>query len=177
MKKIILGFVLGVGTIVVFASAFIVAGGMPVATRGNPLPLERLIAKIALNAALRGSDQLVAPFAANEAAYLAGAKVYRAQCAVCHSLPGESPGPIAQGLFPKPPRLFAEHHGVVGVSDDSAGETYWKVKNGIRLTGMPGFEKGLTDDEIWQVSLLLKNADKLPKSVQDFLAAKIPASP
>jgi mono/diheme cytochrome c family protein len=46
------------------------------------------------------------------------------------------------------------------VSDDEAGETYWKVANGIRLTGMPAFSKVLSDTEMWQVSLLLKNADK-----------------
>jgi mono/diheme cytochrome c family protein len=46
------------------------------------------------------------------------------------------------------------------VSDDEAGETYWKIANGIRLTGMPAFGKVLSDTEMWQVSLLLKNADK-----------------
>ena len=49
---------------------------------------------------------------------------------------------------------------MVGVSDDPVGETYWKVKNGIRLTGMPSFEKALTEDQMWQVSLLLSKADK-----------------
>jgi hypothetical protein len=46
------------------------------------------------------------------------------------------------------------------------GETYWKVKNGIRLTGMPGYGASLSDSELWQVSLLLLHADKLPDSVQ-----------
>ncbi len=41
---------------------------------------------------------------------------------------------------------------VVGVSDDEAGETYWKVANGIRLTGMPSYSHVLTDTQMWQVS-------------------------
>jgi mono/diheme cytochrome c family protein len=49
---------------------------------------------------------------------------------------------------------------VIGVSDDPPGETYWKVANGIRLSGMPAFKGVLTENEMWQVSLLLANADK-----------------
>ena len=34
---------------------------------------------------------------------------------------------------------------------------------------MPSFNQKLSDSEIWQVSLLLRNADKLPDSVKDSL--------
>jgi mono/diheme cytochrome c family protein len=56
-----------------------------------------------------------------------------------------------------------------GVTDDPVGETYWKVKNGIRLTGMPGFSDSLSDAALWQVSLLLLQADKLPPSALQVL--------
>jgi thiosulfate dehydrogenase len=59
------------------------------------------------------------------------------------------------------------------VSDDEPGETYWKVSNGIRLTGMPAFNHVLTDTQMWQVTLLLKNADQqLPDPVMGILTAK-----
>ncbi|MFL6450992.1 MAG: c-type cytochrome [Bryobacteraceae bacterium] len=64
-------------------------------------------------------------------------------------------------MYPPPPELFKGH----GVTDDPAGVTYWKVANGIRLTGMPAYTKALSDTEMWQVSLLLANADKLPAKV------------
>lgn len=55
---------------------------------------------------------------------------------------------------------------MVGVSDDPAGETFWKVKNGIRLTGMPSYADLLSEQQMWQVSMLLKTADKpLPSEV------------
>jgi mono/diheme cytochrome c family protein len=55
---------------------------------------------------------------------------------------------------------------VVGVSDDPVGETYWKVRNGIRLSGMPAFNNLLNETQMWQVSVLLANADKpLPANV------------
>lgn len=49
------------------------------------------------------------------------------------------------------------------------GETYWKVANGIRLTGMPAYTNALSETEMWQVSLVLANADKLPQQVRTIL--------
>jgi thiosulfate dehydrogenase len=37
------------------------------------------------------------------------------------------------------------------------------------MTGMPAFDKHLSPTEMWQVSLLLANADKLPASVAALL--------
>jgi mono/diheme cytochrome c family protein len=71
-------------------------------------------------------------------------------------------------MYPSAPPLWQKHPDseVVGVSDDPAGETVWKVANGIRLTGMPAFKDTLSETKIWQVSLLLANADKpLPPQV------------
>jgi mono/diheme cytochrome c family protein len=90
---------------------------------------------------------------------------YRDYCAVCHGLPGTERTAIARGEFPKPPQLFQGH----GVTDDPVGETFWKTKNGIRLSGMPGFDGALTDEQIWRVSQLLATADKMPSSVQQQL--------
>ena len=104
---------------------------------------------------------------ADEANLIAGAKVYKEQCATCHGLPGESRGAIALGMFPAPPQLF---HGV-GVTDDDAWESYWKVEGGIRMTGMPGYKGQLTETQIWQVSVLVKNADKISEAVKKELAA------
>ena len=59
------------------------------------------------------------------------------------------------------------------MSDDPAGETYWKVSNGIRLTGMPSYNKVLSPIQMWQVSLLLANADKgLPDPVKAILTGE-----
>jgi mono/diheme cytochrome c family protein len=79
-------------------------------------------------------------------------------------------------MFPKPPQLFQGK----GVTDDEPGETYWKVDNGIRLTGMPSFANSLSPTEMWQVSLLLANADKLPDSAKQALVttgASAPSEP
>jgi len=53
------------------------------------------------------------------------------------------------------------------------GETYWKVANGIRLTGMPGFIDSLSTEQMWQVSLFLLDRDKLPPTVLTALRAPL----
>ena len=60
-----------------------------------------------------------------------------------------------------------------GLTDDEPGESYWKIANGIRLTGMPGFRPALSETQIWQVGLLVANADKLPKFIHDSLSAPL----
>lgn len=170
MKRLLTGFVLGVLATVLLASAgiytYFARGMAPVATSAPPMPFEKRLARMALHARLEREMPDKAPIPLDEGNLAAGARVYVQHCAVCHGLPGGKPTAIAEGEFPKPPHLFRGK----GVTDDTAGETYWKVANGIRLTGMPGFEKSLSTEAMWQVSLLLANADKLPASVGATLA-------
>ena len=142
---------------------------MPVATKGAPLPFEKTLARKALHAAMDKEAGKPSPLAADEGNFLAGARVYQAQCAVCHGQRGQSESMIARGMFPHPPQLLPPKK---GVTDDPIGEIYWKVKNGIRLTGMPGYGENLTDSEMWQVSLMLLHTDTLPVSVQSLLRQK-----
>lgn len=168
-QKFMLGLVVGFSLPIACAYVFLVSGGMPVATNGSPLPMERFVAKTALRAAMRGQTQQASPIIVNEQILLRAAKTYNVHCAVCHGLYGGERSAIAGGLFPKPPRLLGGGH---GVTDDPIGKIYWKVKNGIRLTGMPGFVDHLSDTELWEVSELLLNADKLPASVHGQLEGK-----
>jgi len=130
-----------------------------------PMPFEKTLAKMTQHARMDKEMPKSVPVTADEAAFVAGAQIYKDHCAVCHGLPGQGQTAIAQGMFPKPPKLMEG----TGVTDDPPGESYWKVAGGIRMTGMPGFEKTLSTTQMWQVSLLVANADKLPKSAKDIL--------
>jgi thiosulfate dehydrogenase len=108
----------------------------------------------------------------SEANYLAGVDLYKQHCAVCHGLPLVPKTAIATGMYPQPPRLLEGK----GVTDDEPGESYWKIFNGIRLSGMPGFSKSLSETQMWQIALLVKNADKLPTSAKAALVTPISTS-
>ncbi|HZC66957.1 MAG TPA: cytochrome c [Candidatus Dormibacteraeota bacterium] len=172
-KGLLLGIVLGVLLVGAAIHFYFASGQAPVAVTAAPMPFERRYAHIALDAYLNRLAHPEPQTPADETNFLAGAEVYKSNCAVCHGLPAQPKTAIAAGMFPKPPQLWKG----VGVTDDEAWETYWKVENGIRMTGMPGFKGALNEAQIWQVSVLLKNADKLPASVAAALSEKAGAAP
>jgi thiosulfate dehydrogenase len=169
MGKFVFGLIVGLILVPAAVYFYFSTGSAPVATAAAPMPFERMLARTALHARLDKEMPKSVPIPADEAAYAAGAQVYKDHCAVCHGLPATPQTAIAQGMFPKPPKLMEG----TGVTDDPAGETYWKVAGGIRMTGMPAFDKTLSTTQMWQVSLLLANADKLPASVKQSLVAAV----
>ena len=173
MKTFAAGLIIGLIALPLCVYFYFITGSAPVATSASPLPFEKRLADGALNARIAKEMPKSVPISADELNYLAGAEVYRENCAVCHGRPGETPTAIARGMFPKPPKLLEGK----GVTDDPPGETYWKVANGIRLTGMPGFADSLSQTQMWQVSLLLADADKLPESVKSALYRPTPLPP
>jgi mono/diheme cytochrome c family protein len=168
MKLFLLGLVLGLLVFPVGGLVYFKFGKPPVATADPPLPFEKQIVSVPLQARISREMPKTVPVTADEPAFAAGAAIYQVQCAACHGLP-EHDSPFAQGMFPHAPQLFVKHGDHVGVSDDEPGESYWKVANGIRLSGMPAFNKVLSETEMWQVTLLVANADKIPASVQALL--------
>jgi thiosulfate dehydrogenase len=169
MKKLLLGLVLGVLIPPLAVLAYFKLGDPPVATADPKLPFEKQIVRVPLKARIEREMPKTVPIAADEAAFTAGAAIYRAQCVACHGLP-DRPSTFAKGMFPVAPQLFERHGDHVGVSDDEPGDTYWMVKNGVRLTGMPGYKAVLSETEMWQVTLLLHHADKLSPGVMKLLA-------
>ena len=170
MRQFIFGFIAALLLIAAGGYGYVALGLAPVATASAPLPFEKLITGIALKARVDKEAPKSSPIPASDEVYAAGAKIYRNNCAVCHGLPGQDQTAIAKGEFPKPPEFFKGK----GVSDDPAGITYWKVANSIRLTGMPGFNGPLSTEQMWQVSILLANSDKLPAGVQAALQVALP---
>jgi thiosulfate dehydrogenase len=164
--RFLIGVIVGLLILPLAFGVYVLTGRMPAATADPPLPFESAIA----GAALYGRIQKEAPKRdvsdVATAELVSGADVYQKNCAVCHGLPGQAVPPIAQGEFPKPPQLFTEDG---RVSDDPAGVTYWKVKNGIRLTGMPAFQQSLSEQQMWQVTAVVARADKLPPEVMEAL--------
>jgi thiosulfate dehydrogenase len=158
--KFLLGLILGFLIIPIGAYIYLHFGHPPVAVADRAFPFEKQIVHVPLHARINSEMPAAAPIDAGAANLTAGAEIYRENCAACHGFEGH-PSEFGAHMYPDAPQLWSKHrNGVVGVSDDPAGETYWKVANGIRLTGMPAFGKVLSQTQMWQVSLLLKNADQ-----------------
>lgn len=173
MGKFLFGLILGLVLLPVVVYFYFSRGIAPVATSAPPMPFEKMFARMALHARLDKEVPKTVPISADEPNLAAGAQIYKEHCAVCHGLPAQPQSAIASGMFPKPPKLMEGK----GVTDDPPGESYWKVSGGIRMTGMPGFEKTLSATQMWQVSLLCANADKLPANVKEALSGTAPEPP
>jgi thiosulfate dehydrogenase len=158
--KVFIGIVILLILLTTGAFAYLRFGPVPVAVSDRAFPFEKRIVRIAVRARINRQTQNP-PFAASEDLFESGATIYQHQCSMCHGIPGHD-APLFKQMFPAPPQLWKKHgaKGVVGVSDDDPGFSYWVVSNGIRLSGMPSFSHTLSDKERWEVSLLLKNADK-----------------
>lgn len=168
---LIIGFVVGIIILPVCAFGYIWLGYAPVATAASPLPLEKSLARAALHARIKREAPSKAGLEPTDDNLVAGAKLYKEYCAVCHGLKGQPKTATAKGMYPPPPQLFHGH----GVTDDPVGETYWKVANGIRLTGMPAYRESLNSDQLWQVSQMLAKADQLPAAANQVLSSEPPA--
>ena len=160
------GFLLGVAATIIVAAVcgYIVlrSGLVPANADAEPEWLEIWAANTSLDATLdREAPKDPNPVALTDDSLVAGIELYGKRCAICHgTAKGDaSASPLAKGLYPRPPQLVTD-----GVEDDPEGFSFWKIKHGIRWTGMPSWESTLTDEQIWTLALCLKHMDKLPSA-------------
>ncbi|MDQ2662853.1 MAG: cytochrome c [Candidatus Eremiobacteraeota bacterium] len=164
LRGLLYGIVLTLGVLALGAYAGIRTGVLPANADARPGKFERWAAGQSLRASVaRGAPATANPVPPTAENLTAGLRLYAANCAVCH---GTSTGKasatrIARGLYQAPPQFADE-----GIADDPPGVVYWKVRHGIRLTGMPSFSRSLTAKQLWQVSLFVQSIDKLPPSVR-----------
>jgi mono/diheme cytochrome c family protein len=158
------GFALGVVTVIAAAvlCGYVVlrTGVIPAGADTTPTWIETWAAKTSLHATLnREAPSGPNPVALTDANLIAGIQLYAMHCAICHgTAKGDaSASPVARGENPAPPQLATD-----GVEDDPEGVSFWKIKNGIRWTGMPAWKSALNDQQIWTLALFLKHMDKLP---------------
>lgn len=164
LKGLVVGFTLAVLIAVACAYLVLESGLVPAAADGKPMWLERWAARTSLRATLaRDAPQGPGPVPLTDVNLIAGINLYGQHCAVCHGTAqgNASASAIARGEYPAPPQLATD-----GVEDDPTGWTVWKLKNGIRWTGMPSWNGTLTDQQIWTLALFLKHMDKLPPNVE-----------
>jgi mono/diheme cytochrome c family protein len=125
------------------------------------MPMEKWASRVVPRAIRRDSANLISPIEATSDNLVAGAKLYGANCAVCHGAADAKESNVAKGLYVKAPQLAKD-----GVEDDPVGMTYYKIAHGFRMTPMPAFSKSLSETQIWQLALFLKSMDKLPPAAK-----------
>jgi mono/diheme cytochrome c family protein len=94
----VIGFILAIAISVDCVLAYFSAGLAPVAMTDPPMPFEKTLANIALDAHIE--KQHVPPSVpADEINLVEGAGVYKQHCSLCHGLPGQPPIDYATTMF------------------------------------------------------------------------------
>lgn len=148
----------GGAAIVIFSGAIDVA-----ATTPDPGFVKAILNQAREHSIERRSKLIPVPSLDSAAQVAKGLEEYQEMCAVCHGGPGREHSAIAQGLNPAPPQFSRS------LRDDPA-ETFWIVKNGIKMTGMPGFGPTHDDETIWAMVAFLRKIDELTPEQKAALA-------
>jgi mono/diheme cytochrome c family protein len=151
------GFFAGVVTtllvLIIGTVGFVRSGRYPIGADRPHLPLTRaLIDSLRDHATETAASDVAVPRLDDPMQVAAGAAHYDAMCTGCHLAPGRAVSPLRAGLYPQPPDLPED-----GI--DNAGEAFWIIKHGIKLSAMPAWGRTHTDAEIWAMVAFLQ---KLP---------------
>jgi thiosulfate dehydrogenase len=163
-RAFVLGVVLTILAAAAAGYAVLRTGTIPANADAEPCWFESWAAGTSLDATLaREAPEGPNPVPLTDANLVAGINLYGQHCAICHgTAKGDaSASPIAKGEYPSPPQLATD-----GVEDDPEGYSFWKIKHGIRWTGMPSWKDALSDQQIWTLALFLKHMDKLPPAAE-----------
>jgi mono/diheme cytochrome c family protein len=144
------------GGLVVYAGVFNVSALVP-----DQAPLQWLLVTTREASIRYHAKGIVAPKSTGPAQVDNGFRLFEAECSMCHSVRGLGAGIMSVGLNPPAPPLKE-------LTDMTDAETFWVVKNGIRFTGMPGWQASNRDAQLWDIVAFLKGTEKMTEA--DFVA-------
>jgi mono/diheme cytochrome c family protein len=163
VRNFILGVVITLVVIVLAAVAIASFGMMPTTADATPSAMESRLAMSALDASMeKHAPRIANPVPSTDDNLIAGMKIYTMNCSVCHGTLDEKPSLLEHSLYPPPPQI------ILAPLDDPEWHVYYAIRTGVRYTGMPAWNKALSDEDIWKVTAFLTRLEKLPPGVQDY---------
>jgi mono/diheme cytochrome c family protein len=129
-----------------------------------PSTIERWFAGGASDAYVeRNAPHTQNPVPATEQNIVAGAQLYVNHCAGCHGTPSGPDTPLMHSFNPPVPRFF------VHAPDMPDNQNFLVIQHGLRMTGMPAWDKTLNDQQIWEITTFLSNISRLPPAAKKAL--------
>lgn len=172
MRNFILGVVVTLLVLVLGGLAAAMLGLLPTTADAVPPRIERRIAMTAVDASMeRRAPRLTNPVPPTDDNLIDGMKIYVMNCAGCHGALDNKPAIFGQSFYPPVPQL------IIHPMDDPEWHIYYAVRTGIRYTGMPAWNKNLTEQEMWKVTAFLSRIEKLPPAVQDYWKKSVGSPP
>lgn len=160
------GLVTGVLLMIIIPLVVLWLGLIDMSAAPGPWKIESVLAPWAFDRSMaRRAPTEKNPFAEDKAALAPALGHFRENCLICHGVPGAPARDLASGLNPPAPSLLDDD-----VQELTDGETFWIIKNGIRMTGMPAFAETYEDDDVWKLVAFVKHLPKLTDEETSALA-------
>ena len=162
----------GVGVVAAIASVLARSEGF--SARAEPTMLERVLARAARRFAVpRGAREARNPVPFTAEAWSEARSHFADHCAICHGNDGQGHTDIGRNLYPKAPDMR-----LPDTQRLSDGELYWIIENGVRLTGMPAWGDGASDDALtWKLVHFVRHLNDLTAEHLKEMEALNPKSP
>jgi hypothetical protein len=94
-------------------------------------------------------------------------------CATCHANDGTGDSMLGKTMYPRPPDMRQS-----STQNQSDGELYYTIENGVRLSGMPAFGKpGDTDADSWKLVCFVRHLPALTSDEVDEMKKLNPKTP
>jgi thiosulfate dehydrogenase len=172
MGKFILGIIVTLLVLVLGGLGFATLGFFPTHANVAPPHWEHHLANAALDASMeRHAPHVTDPLSPTDQNLIDGMKIYTMNCALCHGGLDRKPSALGNSFYPPPPSL------VTDPLDDPEWHIFYAIRTGVRYTGMPGWEKTLSEQDIWKVTALLSHLEKLPSGAQEYYKTTFGVSP
>jgi len=172
MGKFLLGIIVTVLVLILGGLGFALLGFFPTNANVDPPHWETHLAMSASDASMeRHAPRITNPLMPNDQNLIDGIKLYTMNCAGCHGTLDRKPNTFGASFYPPAPNL------VSNPPDDPEWHTFFTIRTGVRYTGMPAWEKTLSTDDMWKVTMFLSHMDKLPPAVQDYWKTSFGTSP
>lgn len=163
MRNFILGIIFTIGVLLIATVGAALLGFLPTRANRTPPKLESHIAMSAMdNSVDRHAARVNNPVPPTDDNLIEGLKIYTMNCALCHGGIDRQPSTLASSFYPPVPNL------ILHPPDDPEWHLFYIIHNGVRYTGMPAWDKTLSDTDIWKITAFLSRLDKLPPAVQDY---------
>ncbi len=166
------GFILGIATMILILALglfFALTGFVSMRADNPPSKLETTLAGRAMDASVaRAATKVANPVTADETNLVAGARLYRDHCTLCHGDPAHPKSLLANSLNPPAPQFMND------MPDMPEHHNYYILQHGIRWTAMPGWKNVLTDQQIWQLVSFLSHMHDLSPAAKQVFAETAP---
>jgi thiosulfate dehydrogenase len=163
MRNFVLGIVITILVLLIGGLGVALLGFLPTTANGNPPEMESHIAMSALdNSVERHAPRVNNPVPPTDANLIDGVKIYTMNCAGCHGELDRKPSAFGRSFYPPAPDL------ILHPPDDAEWHVFYVIRNGVRYTGMPAWDKTLPEQDMWKVTGFLTRIEKLPPAVQEY---------